>query len=239
MGIEGVGPRQLVLQSIAARIVARTPPHPLRVAIDGIDAAGKTTLADELAALLAPHGRPIIRASVDSFHRPRAERYRRFGSLSPEGFYQDAFDYPTLRSALLDPLAPGGDRRYRRACFDVVRDAPLAAEWLTATDDAILLFDGVFALRPELAPTWDFSIFVQIPLALSLARALERDLALHGSPEAVRDSYENRYIPAQARYLATVRPVDLADVVVENADPARPNVYFRGAADETTTTRPA
>lgn len=227
MGLAGAGPRQTALQSIATRIAVLTPPHPLRVAIDGIDAAGKTTLADELADLLAPYGRPVIRASVDSFHRPRAERYRRFGSLSPEGFYQDAFDYPTLRSVLLDPLAPGGDRRYRRACFDVVRDAPLAAEWLMAANDAILLFDGVFALRPELAPTWDFRIFVQIPLALSLARALERDLALLGSPEAVRERYDKRYLPAQAHYLATIRPMDLAEVVVENADPAQPTVRFR------------
>jgi uridine kinase len=105
----------------------------------------------------------------------------------------------------------------------------LATEWLTADDDAILLFDGVFALRPELAPNWDFSIFVQISLALSLSRALERDLALHGSPEAVRESYEKRYLPAQARYLATMRPMDLADLVVENAEPARPSVRFRGA----------
>jgi hypothetical protein len=79
-----MGARQVALHGIAARIGSMTPPHPLRMAIDGIDAAGKTTLADELAELLAPLDRPVIRASVDSFHRPRDERYRRFGALSPE-----------------------------------------------------------------------------------------------------------------------------------------------------------
>ena len=51
--------RQAVLNQLAAGIAALRPPHPLRVAIDGIDAAGKTTMADELATILAPHGRPM------------------------------------------------------------------------------------------------------------------------------------------------------------------------------------
>jgi uridine kinase len=219
--------RQIILDQLAARIVAFRHPHPTRVAIDGIDAAGKTTLANELAAALAPHGRPVIRASLDDFHRPRAERYARYGSLSPVGFYEDAFDYPTLGSVLLQPLGPCGNRRYRRANFDVVANAPLAEEWLLAADDAILLFDGVFALRPELSANWDYRIFVQIPLALSLERALVRDLALHGSAETVRESYTQRYMPAQEHYLATVRPMDLADAIVENIDPARPVLRFR------------
>jgi uridine kinase len=32
-----------------------------------VDAAGKTTLADELGALLAARGRPVIRAGIDGF----------------------------------------------------------------------------------------------------------------------------------------------------------------------------
>jgi uridine kinase len=216
-----MGPRQAIINRLADRIAAHHRPHPLRVAIDGIDAAGKTTLADELAAALAPHGRPVICASLDDFHRPRAARYARYGSLSPIGFYEDAFDYPTLWSVLLTPLGPGGARRYRRAVFDVVADAPLAEEWLLAADNAILIFDGVFALRQELIAVWDYRIFVQIPLAFSLERALVRDLALHGSAETVRESYTRRYMPAQEHYLATVRPMDAADAVVENVWAAR------------------
>lgn len=226
--------RRSIVGQIAARIASIRRPCPVRVGIDGIDAAGKTTLADELAAALVPRGRPVIRASLDGFHRPRAERYGRFGPLSPDGFYLDAFDYAAIRAVLLRPLGPAGDRRYRRAIFDVERDAPLAPEWLTAADDAILLADGVFALRPELAAAWDFRIFVAIAPATSLARALVRDLALLGSAEAVRERYERRYLPAQARYLATVRPHDLADAVVGNDDPARPTLRFRDTPRETT-----
>jgi uridine kinase len=50
-------------------------PHPIRVAVDGRDAVGKTTLADELAERLRLADCEVIRASIDGFHRPRTERY--------------------------------------------------------------------------------------------------------------------------------------------------------------------
>src|ERR671937_1286035 len=73
-----------VIGDLANRIEPVRRPNPVRVAIDGVDAAGKTTLADELAPVLRRRGREVVRASIDGFHRPRAERYRR-GELSPEG----------------------------------------------------------------------------------------------------------------------------------------------------------
>lgn len=45
--------------------------HPTRVGLDGPSAAGKTTLADALAELVhSITNRPVIRASIDDFHRP-------------------------------------------------------------------------------------------------------------------------------------------------------------------------
>src|SRR5438045_8514299 len=101
-----------MLDRLADALVAVERPHPVRVAIDGRSAAGKTTLADELAEAIAQRRRPAIRASVDDFHRPAEERYIR-GRLSPDGYYLDAFDYPAVRTALLLPLGHGGSRRSR------------------------------------------------------------------------------------------------------------------------------
>ena len=55
-----------------------------RVGIDGRDAAGKTSLADALAAVLCG---PVTRVSIDSFHRPAEERV---------DYYRDAFDLPAF-----------------------------------------------------------------------------------------------------------------------------------------------
>lgn len=210
--------RDEMIERLVERIGARAVGHPLRVAIDGVDASGKTTLADALAPPLIARGRVVIRASIDGFHRPRAERYQR-GPDSPEGYYSDSFDYPALREHLLRPLGPGGSRRYRRAVFDVRADRPLPATEEVATEDAILLLDGVFLLRPELDDQWDYRVFVDVPFEVTLARATRRDLALFGAAEAVIARYERRYIPGQRLYLREARPRERADVVVENADP--------------------
>jgi uridine kinase len=206
-------------------VVSLSRAHVLRVALDGIDTAGKTTLADELAPLIEAQGRPVIRASLDGFHRPRSVRYQR-GPNSPEGYYEDAFDYASLRAVLLQPLGPQGNGRYRRAVFDFRADAPLAAPEEEAKASAVLLFDGVFLLRPELVDQWDYRIFVYVKMELALQRALHRDLPLFGSVETIRTRYLQRYLPGQRLYYQAVRPQERADVIVDNNDPSHPHLVF-------------
>lgn len=218
-------PRAELIEKLAHAVGSVDLPHPVRVAIDGPDAAGKTTLADELAIPLRAQGRQVVRASIDGFHRPRAERYRQ-GEDSPEGYYNDSFDYPALRQQLLDPLGPDGSREYRRTLFDFRTDASATTDIETATQDAVLLFDGVFLLRPELRDAWDLRIFVSIGFDEVLRRALHRDLELFGSEDEIERRYRNRYIPGQQLYLATVHPAELADLVVANDDPATPRLVI-------------
>src|SRR5688572_29261041 len=115
--------RTEILDQLAASIAAVRRDHPTRVAIDGVDGAGKTTPADELVAPVRRAGRAVIRASVDGFHNPRAVRYVR-GPDSPEGYFLDSFDYATLKRELLDPLGPQGDAGFRTAAFDYRVDRP-------------------------------------------------------------------------------------------------------------------
>ena len=213
--------RVALVDRLVQVIEALERPHTVRVALDGPDAAGKTTLADELAHALRLGGRAAIRASVDGFHRPRAERYR-CGDESPEGYYEDSFDSRALCDEPLDPLGPRGSREYRRAVFDFRSDAPRSYVAEVAPEVAVLVFDGIFLLRPELLARWDLRIFVSVGFDETLRRALTRDGALFGSQEQVERRYRSRYIPAQRLYLAAARPTEAADVVVCNDDPARP-----------------
>jgi len=139
-------PRELVIERLTGFVTSQQRPHPLRVAVDGPDAAGKTTLADELAAALLEHGRPVLRISADDFHRPAEERLRR-GSLSAEGYFLDAFDYPALRRLVLDPLGPDGDRRYQRA----VTAARLTPEPERAPANAVLSSTASFSFATSCA----------------------------------------------------------------------------------------
>ncbi len=210
-----------MLDELASALAATEVGHPLRVAIDGVDGAGKTTLADELTPLIEARGRPVVRASVDDFHRPRDERYRR-GELSPEGFYLDTFDYEALRRLLLEPLGHSGGSRVRTRSWDHVRDAPVHVEWLAVSDDAVVLCDGVFLQRDELRELWDVVVFVAVEMGVSVERAVQRDATWMPSLEATRDRYRVRYTPAQKRYLEEQRPRERADFVVENTDPQAP-----------------
>jgi uridine kinase len=197
--------------------------HPTRVAIDGVDNAGKTTLANSLAKKLVDTGRSIIRASIDGFHQPKEKRYRR-GHLSPEGYYSDSFDHDSMKQQLLIPLGSGGNLFYKTAVFDFRTDAPRTEPAKLASNNAILIFDGVFLFRPELNEHWDFRIFLHIDSDTVIERAILRDRSLFGDDKTTVERYTKRYIPGQQMYLQRVKPNLIVDIVIDNTDPDYPQI---------------
>jgi len=218
--------RAVTVGKLAGLILALGRSRPVRVAIDGRTASGKTTLADELAVAIGQAGRPAIRTSVDGFHRPRAERHAR-GRNSAEGYYLDARDLGAIRALLLDPLGPGGTGLYRTASFDLERDCAIEQVPLRAATDSILIVDGTFLQRPELNDGWDVTVFVDTSEGVAEQRGVGRDAARLGGAEAARELYANRYRPAFAMYERACRPLSSADAVVENEDLARPRLQVR------------
>jgi uridine kinase len=184
----------------ARRAVAALPANGRAiVAVDGIDGAGKTTFADLLAPTL---DRPAVRASVDDFHRPRAERHRR-GRDSPEGFYADSFDLAALTDLLLEPFAAGGP--FRRRAFDHRADTRVLGADEHAPADAVLVLDGLFLHRPELRDRWDLSILVDTPPAVAAEWLRARDGA----------APSERYTRGQELYFADCDPRSRATLVLD------------------------
>ena len=221
--------RAEVLREVAARVLERPATRVARIAIDGVDGAGKTVFADELASVLAPSRRPIIRASVDGFHNPREVRYAR-GRASPEGFFLDSYDYAALRRCLLDPLGPDGSRIYRTVAFNHIADCPVAAEAHLAAPNAILVLDGIFLHRPELRDCWDLSVFLSVPFEVSVPRGAARGPGF-GSPDPAAES-NRRYVEGQRLYLDQGKPRDRADIVIDNTDLAAPKIVHARRARE-------
>lgn len=188
-----------------------------RVAIDGVDGAGKTHFADELAAVLTERGVPVVRASVDGFHHPPAIRHVR-GRGSPEGYFHDSYDYARLTGLLLDPLGPDGSGRFVRAVYDVHAESPVDAGTETAAPGAILVLDGIFVHRDELVRYWDYSVWLEVPFDVSIPRGAARG---YGDPDPAAAT-NRRYIEGQRYYIAACDPRSRATTVVDNTDLTRP-----------------
>lgn len=224
--------RARVLGRVADHLVARQNGHPLRVAVDGVTAAGKTTLARELAAAVTARGRHGVHLSMDGFHHPRAHRHRQ-GRDSAAGYYADAYDFAAFARAVLDPLGPGGDRRYRERIIDLATDTPVDEPPVTAAEDTVLVVDGSF-LQRDLAGRWDDVVFVDTALDVARRRGTRRDADAFGGVEQATRAYEQRYHAASRRYLAEVDPRAGATVVVGNDDVAHPVLHrIGGPADVT------
>ena len=225
------------MDEVAGRIGRLRLGHPVRVAIDGRTASGKTTLGDELAASLVGQGRPVIRTSIDGFHRPRAERYAR-GRHSAEGYYHDGRDLPAVVALLLAPLGPRGDRRYRTASFDLDADRPIAQDPRMAAGNAVLIVDGTFLQRPELRDHWDVTLFVRTAAVVAEARGWGRDMDRLGGEAAARDLYAKRYRPAYALYERLCQPETCGDAIIDNDDLVHPRLHVRASGRLVPSNRP-
>jgi len=209
--------RKDLLKYLADKITEIKIHHPTRVAIDGVDASGKTTLANELAEVLKTSERQIVRVSIDGFHNPKQVRYQK-GRNSPEGYYQDSFDYQALIENVLKPLGENGNLLYTKAVFDFKTDAKVVLPSEKAEKDAILIMEGIFLFRPEVASNWDLKIFIDVDFKITVQRALKRDGYYLGSEQEILEKYNQRYIPGQKLYFKEAKPLEQADIIIDNSD---------------------
>jgi uridine kinase len=213
--------RMQILDAVAGLIPERPGSDCILVGVDGVDGSGKTVFADELSEVIRRSGRPTVRVSVDDFHNVSALRYRR-GRDSPEGFWLDSFNYARLRSDVLVPLGPGGSRRYRQRGHDLASDQELRPEPQVAPASSVVVIDGLFLHRHELADVWDFTIFLDVAFAVTVPRMAARD----GSHPDPTHPTLRRYVQAQAIYLGECDPKNKASIVIDNTRFDDPRIVF-------------
>jgi uridine kinase len=211
-----------LLKTIVSEILNLPSAQTQLVAIDGVDGAGKTVLADNIAPLIRNGGRPVIRSSVDGFHNPRDVRYR-LGKGSPEGFFKDSYNYSALKEVLLNPLKTGEYGVYTAAIFDVDKNEPLSSEREIVEPKSILIFDGIFLHRDELKDFWNYSIFLDVAFEYSIPRGAQRG---SGSPDILAES-NVRYIEGQKLYLHQCCPQKRASIVIDYNNLNKPHILNR------------
>lgn len=212
-----------VAQNIAMQ--AFDSERPLVVGINGVDCSGKTTFSSGLERQLEAHGLPVAVIHMDDFTQPY---WLRNTSSDPvERYYNNTFDIETLRKSILAPLTS-----HQVGAVVLKHQSPhnpseiLEHSYVFSDGPSVVIVEGVFVFRPELADYFDAKIFVDIPLSEMRLRAIERDVPRFGFN--VLKKYLTRYIPAQERYLEAVRPGDIADIVIDNSDEYNPFIVKKG-----------
>ena len=178
------------------------------VAISGIDCAGKSTFAAQLAAGLRERGKDVVVIDGDDFNRPRNERLPYPAEDSDYGFA-----YGQLADELLVParenIRVATRLRVKDWAADVWRQCDFVVE-----PGAIVLVEGVFLFTPPLRRLFDLAVWLEIPFGDALKRALRRDAVAMGGPSGVRHRYETRYFPAQRLHLERDLPQESANLCV-------------------------
>ena len=157
------------------------------VGVDGLGAAGKTTLARRIAAGLP--GAQLV--SVDDFGRA----------------HRPDWDRELFTASVVEPLRAGLVARYQR--WDLLADRGL--DWVEVTPGGLLVVEGVSATDVRVPVPWDLVLWLDAPPEVRRARIAARDAP------ALLLRWEREWWPSEEAYAAAQQPWLRADVVVDGA----------------------
>lgn len=168
---------------VEGMLAARSASAPLLVGLAGKPGAGKSTAADQLAALL-PGSRVL---PMDGFHFPQAHlvslgRRERMGA--PDTFDVDAFValLESLRTPVSTVRAPGFDRTIEEPVPDLLSFTP-EVPCIIVEGNYLLLDSGGWQ---RVAPLLDVTVGIVLDEATRLERLIARHVAFGKSDEQAR-----------------------------------------------------
>lgn len=169
----------------------------LLIGIDGCGGSGKSTFAKELKAKCSN----VTVVHMDDFYLPSSQIIKTHPKIKPIGA---DYDWKRVLYQVLGPISQDKEGHYQR--YDWETDG--LAEWHTVPIGGVVIIEGVFSIRKELAKKYDFTIWVDCPRELRLSRGLERD------GEDARDMWENNWMISEDLYIETHKPTERANLIV-------------------------
>jgi para-aminobenzoate synthetase len=187
-----------VLEALHA-VRAAHPDRPVLVAVDGRSGVGKSTLCARLAARAGA-------AHVDGDDFYAGGDAAALAALAPPERAAAVIDVHRLRTEALQPLLAGRTARWRAFDWDAM--AGLAAEPTACEPGPVVVLDGTYSGRPELADLVDLSVLVTLDDRERLARLAARE------GDDLDDAELALWEAAEDHYFAVVRPPASFDLVV-------------------------
>jgi uridine kinase len=198
---------------ISRDVQRHDPSRAMLVAISGIDASGKGTLALAMERTLSMRGHRVALIGLDPWHHPKAVR---FAEHDPGGhFYARAFRFDDLFRELIDPLSAHRSIRTTASLIDLATDGSHVQSFELHDIDIVLL-EGIFLFKRAHRDRYDLSIWIECSFEKALERAIARNQEGQSSEELVRD-YERIYFAAQRMHFALDEPRAFADMLIENS----------------------
>jgi uridine kinase len=170
----------------------------LLIGIDGCGGSGKSALANKLQDECFN----VTIVHMDDFHLPSSQLINTHPKKKPIGA---DFDWKRVLHQVLESISQNKEGRYQRYDWEI--DG--LAEWHTVPVRGIVIIEGVYSIREELANKYDFTVWVDCPRETRLSRGLERD------GEEARDMWENNWMISEDIYVEEHKPYGRADFVVD------------------------
>jgi uridine kinase len=178
----------------------------LLIGIDGLGGSGKTTYAYKLQRQL--EGSMIFH--LDDFIHMKEVRYNE-DYEEWYCYYHLQWRYDYLIQKLLQPLKSGLAVNEKIEVYNKETDSYILREIEIPVGKTVII-EGVFLQRPELRPYFETVIYLDVDQETRLKRISDRDTYM-GSKEEIALRYEERYFPAEVKYIKQCNPLALADLI--------------------------
>ncbi len=175
--------------------------RPLLIALDGRSGVGKSTLAQAIAQEV---GGVVVQGDDFFSGGPDSE----WDARSPEQKVADCIDWRRLRKEALEPLLAGRPAAWHP--FNFATGIGLSSEVIQCKSAPVIILDGAYSCRPELADIVDFSVLIEMA-----DDHLRRKRLLTREGRDFMEAWHKRWDAAEDHYFTQVASRRLFDLIVQ------------------------